>query len=159
MRTILNTALSYVRSVSLLQFSEHFQFKFDNSNVNNYKHIKQKMADFFFVKLSTFSALSFWEKPLWNQRLLLLTAIDRQFLLHSTQTFSNVELFSIVSQTFFELIFATKMKTMLLKQSDVLFKTVAKRILRIYWLHIAYVWTLKIFCTNKRILTWIGLNW
>ena len=33
------------------------------------------------------------------------------FLLHTSKTFSNVELFSIFSQTFLELIFATKIKT------------------------------------------------
>ena len=41
------------------------------------------------------------------------------FLLHTSKTFSNVELFSIFSQTFLELISATKIKTMLLKQSAV----------------------------------------
>ena len=43
------------------------------------------------------------------------------FLLHTSKIFSHVELFSIFSQTFLELIYATKLKTMLLKQSVVLF--------------------------------------
>ena len=37
------------------------------------------------------------------------------FLLYTSKTFSNVEFFSIFLQTFLELIFATKLKTMLLK--------------------------------------------
>ena len=43
------------------------------------------------------------------------------FLLHIRKTFSNVELFSIFSQTFLELIFATEITAMLWKQSAVLF--------------------------------------
>ena len=39
---ILNTALSQVRSVGILQFSEHFQLIFDNSNVSNDKQKKKK---------------------------------------------------------------------------------------------------------------------
>ena len=38
------------------------------------------------------------------------------FLLHTSKIFFNIELFSIFSQTFLVLIFATKIKTMLLKQ-------------------------------------------
>ena len=44
-----------------------------------------------------------------------------EFLLHTGKTFSNVELYSIFSETFLELICATKIKAMLLKQSTVLF--------------------------------------
>ena len=58
LRQILNT----VHSVSILQFAEHFQLIFDNSDVNNDKQIKQKMAHFFsanFSELSNFSSLSF----------------------------------------------------------------------------------------------------
>ena len=40
-------------------------------------------------------------------------------LLHTSKTVYNVEFFSIFSQTFLKLIFATKIKTMLLKQSAV----------------------------------------
>ena len=43
----INTTLSYVRSVTILNFSEYFQLIFDNSNVNNDKQIKRKMANFF----------------------------------------------------------------------------------------------------------------
>ena len=64
------------------------------------------------------------------------------FLLHSTKTFSNVELFSIFSQTILELIFATKIKT-----NQLFCLPTVKKIL-----HILYVWTLKILFMNKRIL-------
>ena len=42
------------------------------------------------------------------------------FLLHTSKTFSHVELFSISSQTFLKLILATKIKTILMKQQAVL---------------------------------------
>ena len=71
------------------------------------------------------------------------------YLLHTSKAFSNVELFYIFSQTFFELIFATKIKTMLLKQSAVLFSSCQKKKI----LSILCTWTLKILFTNKRILT------
>ena len=91
--------------MSILQFSEHFQLIFDNSNVKNDKQIKQKMATVLsanFSELSNFSSSSFWGKPLWHQKLLVLTAKARRFC--------YVELFSISSQTFLELIFLTKIK-------------------------------------------------
>ena len=47
LRKILNTALSDVGSVNILQFSEHFQLIFDNSNVNNDKQTKQKRLTVF----------------------------------------------------------------------------------------------------------------
>ena len=49
-------------------------------------------------------------------------------LLHTSKTFFNVKLFSIFSQTFLELIFAIKIKTILLKQSVVLFRSCQKNI-------------------------------
>ena len=53
---ILNTAS--VRSVSILQFFEHFQLIFDNLNANNDKQIKQKMVNFFSANFSELSNLS-----------------------------------------------------------------------------------------------------
>ena len=70
-----------------------------------------------FSELSNFSSSSFWEKPLWNQKLLLLTATARRSCYITSKTFPNVELFSVFLQTFLELIFATKIKTMLLFSS------------------------------------------
>ena len=48
------------------------------------------------------------------------------FLLYTSKTFLNAELFSIFSQTFLELIFATKIKIM--KQSAVLFTSCQKKL-------------------------------
>ena len=96
-----------MRLVSILQFSEHFQLIFDNTNVNNDKQIKQKMANFF---LQIFRNSQILESK--------VTSTNRNssaFLLRSSKKFSNVELFSIFSQIFLELIFATKIKTILLK--------------------------------------------
>ena len=55
------------------------------------------------------------------------------FLLYTSKSFFNVELFSIFAQTFLELIFATKIKTMLLKQS--VLKTVKKNIACVRYLN------------------------
>ena len=64
-------------------------------------------------RIIKFFCSSFCGKPLWHQKLLLLTATARPF--------STLSCFSFFPQTFLELIFATKIKTMLLKQSAVLF--------------------------------------
>ena len=134
--------------MAILQFSEHFQLIFDNTNVSNGKKIKQKILNFFFCNIFRIIKFLFLI-------LLIKSALDSKvapnkhnssaFLLHSRKTFSNVELFSIFVTNFLELIFATKIKTMLL-----LFYLLAvkKKILRILC-----VWTLKILYTNKRILT------
>ena len=64
------------------------------------------------------------------------------FLLHTSKTFFNIELFSNFSQTFLELIFAKQNK------NNVVVLPAFKKILRILC-----VWTLKILLTNKWILT------
>ena len=71
------------------------------------------------------------------------------FLLHTNKTFSNVELFSIFSQTFLELIFATKIKTMLLKQSVVLFTSCQRNIAYIMSEHLKYCTQIKEYWLNK----------
>ena len=60
LRKILNTALSDVGSVNILQFSEHFQLIFDNSNVNNDKQTKQKRLTVF---LQTFQNYQIFLSP------------------------------------------------------------------------------------------------
>ena len=99
--------------MTIWQFSEHFQLIFENSNVNNDKQLKQtEAANFFsvnFSELSNFSSSSFWEKQVWNQKFVLLTAtVGHSY--YTSKTFSNVELFFIFSQTFLELIFSTKIE-------------------------------------------------
>ena len=61
--------------------------------------------------------------------------------------FPVLSCFSFLQKKFWKLIFATKIKTMSLKQSAVSFIS-CQKILRIL-----YVWTLEILYTNKRILT------
>ena len=117
LRQILNTVQSYVRSVSILQFFEHFQLISDNSNVNNDKQIKQKMA-FFFCKL--FRIIKYFFLILLGEATLESKVVPTNrnssaFLLRCSKTFSNVESFSTFSHTFLELIFSTKIKTVLLK--------------------------------------------
>ena len=124
--------------MSILQLSEHFQLICDNSNVNNDKQIKQKMANFF---LQTFQKLKFYFLILLREAT-LESKVDHTncnssaFQLHISKIFTNVELFSIFLQTFLKLIFATKIKTMLLKQSAVLFTGCQENIAYIVCLNI-----------------------
>ena len=88
---------------------------------------KSKNGEFF---IANFSELYFWEKPLWNQNLLLLTATAQR----SCYPPVNWVVFHF-SQIFLELIFATKIKTMLLKQLAVLFTSCQKNIVHIMCLN------------------------
>ena len=96
-----------VRLVSILQFSEYFQLIFNNSNVNSDKQIKQKMAiskSFLFCKL--FRIIKFFFLILLREATLesKIAPTNRNssaFLLHTSKTLSNVELFSIFSINFF----------------------------------------------------------
>ena len=110
--------------MSILQLSEHFQLKFDNSNVNNDKQIKKKNLKLVFRKLFRIIKFFFFillRKATLESKVAPTNHNSSAFLLHTSKTFYNVELFSIFSQTFLELIFVTIIKAMLLKQSAVLF--------------------------------------
>ena len=87
--------------------------------------IKRKMANFFFIK---FFFLIFLRKTTLESKVTPTNSNSSAYLLHTSQTFCNVELYSNFSQYFLELI--AKIKTMLLKQSIVLF-TNCHKILRI----------------------------
>ena len=90
MRKILNTALSLICSLSILQFSKHFQLIFDNLNLNKAIQIKQNIAILILLREATLES-----KIAPNNR------NSQEFLLHTSKTFSNVELFSIFSQLVF----------------------------------------------------------
>ena len=131
--------------MSILQFSEHFQLIFVNSNVNNDKQIKQKNYELFFCNLFRiikFFFLILLKEATLESKVASTIRNSSALLLHTSETCSNVELSSIFSQTFLELLFVTKIKTMLLKQSAV------NKILRILC-----VWTLKILFTY-----WLNKN-
>ena len=120
----LNTPLLQVRSVSILQFSEHFQLIFDSSNVN--KRQTKNMTALFIYNLHNFSynfsSSSFWGKPLWNQKLLVLTETARcscYTLVREWNLFQCWVVFHFFTN-FLELILATIMVTMLLKQPPVI---------------------------------------
>ena len=84
---------------------------------------KSELFSPYFSEITNYSSSSFWGiKSCFYHR------NSSAFLLHNSKIFSNVKLFSIFSQTFLELIFATKIKTMLLKQSAVLFTSCQKNI-------------------------------
>ena len=91
--------------MSILQFSEHFQLIFDNSNVSKGKKIKQKKANFFAANLSDLSKCFFLillrQDPL-KSKVALTTATARPSCYTlAGKTFSKVELFSIFSHTYF----------------------------------------------------------
>ena len=99
---------------------EHFQLIFDNSNVNNEKQIKQKMMNFlFFANFSQLSNFSSSEATL-DSKVAPTKGISLAFQLHTSKTFSNAELFS-------------KINTMLLKQSAILFTSCQKNIAYMYY--------------------------
>ena len=128
--------------MSILQFSEHFQLIFDNSNVNNGKQIKQKILNFFsaiFSELLNLSSSSFWLKPLLNQKLLLLNATARRSCYTVVRPFPTLSCFPFFFTNFFGTNFCHQNKIKL---------QLSKAILPILC-----VWTLKISYTNKRILT------
>ena len=106
----------------ILQFSEHCLLIFDNLNVNKRQTYKTKNGKLFFCKLFRiikFFFLILLRKATLESKDAPTNRNSSVFLLHCSKTFSNVELLSIFSQTFLKLIFATKIKTMLLQQSAV----------------------------------------
>ena len=118
-----NIEKNFKYSTRISTFSEHITIQTLSVDILQLKFQQRQKKWLTFITnflLSNFS--SFWLKPLWNQKLLLLTATVR------CSAFSNVELFNIFSQTFLELIFSAKIKTMLLKQSAVLFTSYQKNI-------------------------------
>ena len=92
---------------------------------------KTKNTHIFFCKL--FRIIKFFfvillRKATLESKVALTNCNSSVFVLHTSKDFSNVELFSIFSQTFLGPIFATKIKTMFLKQSAVLFISCQKYI-------------------------------
>ena len=135
--------------MSLLQFSEHFQLIFDNLNVNNDNEIKQKNCVlFFFFKL--FRIIKFFFLILLREATLESIARCSSYTL--VRPFPTLSFFPFFSQTFLELIFATKIKTMLFKQSDVLFTSCQKNIAYIICLNTYNIvheyWVNKNACLN-----------
>ena len=65
----------------------------------------------------------FWGNPLWNQKLLLLTATARRSCYTLVRPFPTLSYFPFFHKLSLELICATKIKTVLLKQSAVLFSS------------------------------------
>ena len=96
-----------------------------------------KIANCFFCKLfriNKFFFLILLKEAILESKFAPTNRNSSAFLLHNSKSFSNDKLFSIFSQTFLELIFATKIKTMLLKQSAVLFIRCQKNIAYIVYM-------------------------
>ena len=129
--------------MSILQFSEHFQLIFDNTNVKNDKQIKQKLENAITANFSGLSNffLILLRKPTLASKISPTNRNSSAFLLHTSKTFYNVELFSI----FFTNFFGSKQCCW---NNQLFCLPAVKKILRILC-----VWTLKMLYTNKRILT------
>ena len=93
----------------------------------NDKQIKQTLANFSEL-INFLSHPHFLREVSLESKVAPTNRNSSAFLLDTHKIFSNVELFYIFSQTFLELIFLTKIKTMLLKQSVVLFTNCQKNI-------------------------------
>ena len=135
-----NIEKNFKYNTVVLQFSAHFELIFDNSNVNNDKQIKQTNGKLFFCKLLRiikFFFLILLREATLESKVVSTNRNSSAFLLPTSETISNVELFSIFLQTF-------------LKQCywQLFCWSAVKKILRILC-----VWTLKILYTIKRILT------
>ena len=124
---ILSTNFKYSAVIST--FSEHitifrtldfWQLKCQQRQTSETKNWKLFFCKFFLLILLRKATLESKVFPLNRNSL--------AFLLHTSKTFSNVELFSIFSHTLLELIFATKIRAMLMKQSAVLFNNCQKNI-------------------------------
>ena len=117
-RTVISTFSEHItifRTLSIDIWLRKCQQRLTNKTEN------KKLFSANFSEISNCCSSSFWEKPLWNQKFLLLTATVGRSCYLASKSFSKFELFSIFSQTFLELIFVSKIKTMFLKQSAVLF--------------------------------------
>ena len=103
LRKILNTALSEVCSVSLLQFSSILQLQliFGNSNVKNNKQIKQKMVNFFSGNYQIFFFLILLREAILESKLLLLSATAQPYCYTLVRPFPTLSSFPFFSQSFF----------------------------------------------------------
>ena len=135
---ILNT-----RSVSILQFPQHFQLIFDNSNVNKRQTKNCRSVDRYLFIYNLQSYKIFLPHPSKRNHF-VIESCSSYPLLNTSKTWSNVEFFGAI-------IFATKIKTMLLKQPAVLLINCQKNIAYImclntspqineYWLNIMSIW-------------------
>ena len=84
--------------MSILQFSEHFQFIFDNSNVNNDKQINKKWQIFFckLLKIIKFFVLILLIEATLELKVAPTNRNSSPFLLHTSK------IFSIFSQIFLQ---------------------------------------------------------
>ena len=147
-----STTYLLVCSVSILQFSEHFQLIFDNSNVYNAKQ-KKKNAAHFFCKLFRFTKFFFpilLRDVILKPKVVLTNRISSAFLLHTSKTFSNVKLFSIFLQTFFGTNFRDQNKNNVVEKSSCFVYQLSKKY-RVYYLseHLKYCSQINEYWLNK----------
>ena len=88
---------------------------FDDSNVKKRQTNKAQNGKLF--RIIQFFFLILLREATLESKVATTNSNSSAFLLCTSKTFPNVELLSIVLKSFLELIFATKIKTMLLKQS------------------------------------------
>ena len=141
----------YLYNTAISTFSEHitifqtlsigiWQLKCQQRQTNETKNDEDFSANF--SELSSFSSSPFWEKTLWNQKLLLLTATARRSCYTLVRPFPTLSCFPFFHKLFWNEFSLCCWNNQLFCLPNV------KKILRILC-----EWTLKILFRNKRILT------
>ena len=131
--------------MSILQFSEHLQLIFDNSNVNKRQTNKTKNGKLFFCKLPHPS-----ERSQFGIQICSYITYTRRSCYIQVRSFPTLTSFPFFSWTFLDLIFATIRKTMLLIQSAVLFTSCHQKYCAYYGSeHLKYCSQIEEYWLNK----------
>ena len=99
-------------------------------------------------EISNFSSSSFWEKPLWNLKLLLLTATARCSSYTLVRPVPTLSCFPFFNKLFWNFINFRHQNKNSVVETRINQLSKKKKKLRI-----SCAWTLKILYTNKQILT------
>ena len=121
-----NIEKNFKHTTVISTFSEHIT-TFRTLSIDIWQ-LQCQHLNFFSAKFSEFSFLILLREATLKSKIAPTNRNSSAFLLHSSKTFSNIEFLPIFSQIFLELIFAIKIKTILLKQSAVLFSNCQKNI-------------------------------
>ena len=150
--------------MGILQFSEHFQLIFDNSNVNKDKQIKQNYGKVF--RIIKFFFLILLRKATLESKFVPTNRNSSAFLLHTSKTCSNFKLFSIFSQSFLDLIFAIKIKNVVETIRCFFYQLSTKYCIYYVSEHLKYCteineyWLSKIACLNIVLCFYCAIiNW
>ena len=137
----------------ILQFANTFNCYLTTQMSTRGKQMKQKMANFFsenFSELSNFSSSSFWEKPLWNQKLLLLTATARRSCYILVRPVPALSCFTFFQKLFWNKFLATQNKNNVIETISYFVYQLSKKY-SIYYVseHLKYSTQLNEYWLNK----------